>query len=96
MPSPEQLGISGGPGAPGKAPAAVARVDWNDLRARLDRLGSLGFHVDKLSSGTFRVAVVLPTGQPDRNHRVEVTAETEAGAAQLALQRAEAWVGQRH
>jgi hypothetical protein len=92
LPSPEQLGVSGTGPAPVTSPATALRVDWNDLRARLERLGALGLHLDKLAIG-YRVAFLLPTNQPDRAHHIEATADTEAAAIRLALQRAEAWVG---
>lgn len=89
MPSPGQLGIT-----PAGARAAEA-VDWNAARRRLDRLGAVYFHVEKLDAGGYRFTCLLPTRQPGRTHRVETVAASEAEAIRLALAKAEEWAGGR-
>src|SRR5262249_41416296 len=58
--------------------ASPAGVDWNAAHRRLDRLGALGFHLDRLAQGGCRVTFLLPTAQPERTHHIETTAATEA------------------
>ena len=89
MPSPKQLGI-----APASASPTDA-VDWNVARRRLDRLGAVYFHVEKLDGGGYRFTCLLPTSQRGRTHRVETVAATEADAIHLALAKAEEWAGGR-
>ena len=85
LPSPEALGIrmSAAP-----APAA-AILDWNLAHARMQRLGALGIHVDRLPQG-IRVTLILPAGQ-QLTHHVEVVAQSEAVAVNTALDNAESW-----
>jgi hypothetical protein len=68
--------------------AALEHLDWNALRDELSRLGAIGFHLDKLADGTYRVGFLLPTGHPERALRIEAVAATEAEAIRLALDRA--------
>jgi hypothetical protein len=88
LPTPEQLGLS--------APAAKdGKADWTAAHRRLDRLGAVSFQVQKLPEGNCRFVCLLPTDQPNYNHRVEVEAATEAEAVRLGLDRAESWTRQR-
>jgi hypothetical protein len=83
MPSPEQLGVS-------KArPAGSA--DWGAAHRRLQELGAVCFQLEKLPQGGCRCTCLLPTAQPDRNHRIEAVSDSEADAVRLALDKAEAW-----
>lgn len=84
MPSPEQLGVG--------APASAA---WGKLHQRLDQLGAMCFHLDKVAAG-YRVSCVLPTGQAERLHRIDVEASSEGEAIQLTLERAENWCAQNN
>lgn len=85
MPSPEQLGV-----APAR-PAAEVGLDWSTAHRRLDRLGAVCFHMEKLPRGGVRVTCLLPTAQPDRSHRIEAEAGSEIEAVQIILDRAETW-----
>ena len=66
--SPESLGIRVSP-----PQEVVAPLDWNSAHARLQRLGALGFHLDRLVPGDVRVTFMLPAGDgappPDRGRR---------------------------
>jgi len=89
MPTPEQLGV---------APALVrAEVDfdWTAAQRRLDRLGVVCFHMDKLDSGNCRFTCILPTRQSGLTHRVEAEAATSHEAVGLVLSQAEQWVSSR-
>ena len=83
LPSPEALGI--------QAPKAVApaAVDWNVIHARIQRLGALGIHTDRLPQGV-RVTLLLPAGQ-QQTHLIEVVADSESAAVNSAVANAEAW-----
>ena len=86
MPTPEQLGV---------APALVraeADFDWAAAQRRLDRLGVVCLHMDKLDNGNCRFTCILPTRQPGLTHRVEAEAATSQEAASLVLSQAEQWV----
>jgi hypothetical protein len=85
MPSPEQLGISRPPVAAGSG------SDWAAARARLDKLGAVCLHLEKLPQGGFQFTCLLPTAQPGRTHRVDATAPTEAEVIRLALDKSEEW-----
>ena len=86
MPTPEQLGV-----APALARAEVD-FDWTAAQRRLDRLGAVCFHMDKLESGNCRFTCILPTRQPGLTHRVEAEAATAGEAVGLVLGQAEQWV----
>lgn len=87
MPSPEQLGV-------GRSRTATASsVDWNTVYQQLDRFGALGIQRQHLPSGGYRVACLLPTGQPDRQHRIDVEAASEAEAVRLTLEKVAQWAG---
>jgi hypothetical protein len=101
MPSPDEVGVVppgaksvampslGAVGMPQPAKAGGSKVDWNETRERLDRLGAIGLQTAKLADGRHRVAFVLRTRQADQVQHVEATAATEAEAVALALDRAE-------
>jgi hypothetical protein len=96
LPPPEKLGIrtNSAPAAPtsqaqGTVPPATPEADWNDVRARLQRLGVLSFRLDRLEQGGHRVIFLLPAG-PSQHQHVEATGVTESAAVLLALHHAEA------
>jgi hypothetical protein len=82
LPSPEALGIkiSSATPAAGTAPTAV---DWNQVHARMEKLGVVHLQRDCLAQGGVRVILSLPS------HSAEATGDTEAAAVLLALERAE-------
>jgi hypothetical protein len=89
LPSPEQLGI-------GSARLADSPgIDWTAAHNRLDRLGTVCFHMEKLKQGGCRVTCLLPTAESGRIHHIDAEAATEAEAVRLALERAEGWAAQR-
>jgi hypothetical protein len=89
MPAPEQLGVSAG--WKGSLASAGEKVDWNTVLDKVNRLGSIGFHLTRLPQGGCQVTLLLPTGQTDRIQHIEASAATEADAVRLALERAEQW-----
>lgn len=96
LPAPEKLGIHAADMLPNAAspPIRVAEpesMDWNHAHARLQRLGALAFHLDRLTQGGFRVTFYLPGQQGQSTQLVEAVAETEAAAVAAALERAEAF-----
>jgi hypothetical protein len=84
LPTPEQLGLT-----PAKAPAA----DAAGLERRLQNLNAVGFRMTRVAGDRWQVVCELPTAQPDRTHRVEAEAATQAEAVRAVLDRAEQWVG---
>jgi hypothetical protein len=86
IPTPEQLGI--GP----TVDSNRSDLDWTDAHRRLERLGAVGFRLDKLEAGGCHFACLLPTRQPGLTHRVEADAATSAEAVRLVLGQAEQWV----
>jgi hypothetical protein len=90
LPSPESLGVGCGCDKCECSPCKCqAPRDWADLHERLEQLGALSFHQQKLSEGGYRVSFLMPTGRENRSQHVEATAETALQAAGLALNRAE-------
>jgi hypothetical protein len=85
IPSPRELGITSG------RPTQAASVDWAALHQRLERLGASSTHAEKLGQDRFRFTCLLPTGAPDRLHRIEAEASSEDEAVRLVLDQAEAW-----
>jgi hypothetical protein len=83
LPSPDELGITCAP-----APATNA-ADWADVHRRLERLGAVAFHQQKLAAGGYRFTCLLPSGQANRSQHIEAEAATATEAACLALDRAE-------
>lgn len=89
LPSPEELGL-----VRHSAPAptqASQTLDWNQAHARLQQLGAVGFHIDRLPAGNVRVSFLLPTSDPQRTHHVEAEAAHEGQAVYAALEQAETW-----
>jgi hypothetical protein len=84
IPSPEQLGI---------LRPAVTKGDSPSVQSRLDRLGALCSKSEKLAEGGYRFVCLLPSAKPQRHHRVEAVAPTEAEALRLAVERSEQWAG---
>jgi hypothetical protein len=96
LPSPEQLGVGCGCGKCECSPCNCnAPVDWAEVHRRLEQLGALSFHEQKMTEGGYRVSFLLPTDRENRSQHVEATAETAIQAAQLALDRAEALAKRR-
>jgi hypothetical protein len=89
MPTPDQLGISCAKVADADA------ADWTTARRRLDRLGAVCFHLEKLAQGGYRFTCLFPTTQPKRTHRVEAVAATEAEVVRLVLDKSEEWAAGR-
>jgi hypothetical protein len=89
IPTPEQLGL-GGTQPPDRGP-----TDWTAVHRRLDQFGATCLHLEKLPQGGCRFTCLLPTGQPDRSHRVEAQAASEAEAVHLVLQKTEEWAGRK-
>ena len=87
MPSPEELGVT--PTAPA---AALVKVDWNETRDRLQRMGCVGFQTAKIGDGRHRVVVTLRTNRVDQEQNIEAVAATEGEAVVAVLARAEQWV----
>lgn len=87
LPSPDQLGIR--PANPVSVPAVA--LDWNHTHARLQELGALGFHLDRMAQGSVRVTFYLPAGAGGRTRLIEAEAADDAQAVALALRQADAW-----
>jgi hypothetical protein len=87
IPSPEELGVSAA-----KSAAASVELDWAAVHRRLQELGA-DFLRQRLPQGGYRFTCLMPTNQPNRLHRVEAEAATEAEAVQLALNQANKWAG---
>jgi len=93
LPSPEALGVTANLNL--RPPAAPnTPVDWNQIQARMERLGVLRYEKDRQQVGV-RVMMLLPTSDPTRGQPVEAQAETEAVAIVMALDAAEAWMQKR-
>ena len=89
MPTPEELGV-----------AAVKRpenenIDWAAVHDRLNHLGATCFHLERMSQSACRITCLLPTDQPDRSHRIEAVASSEAEAIRLILAKAQEWAAGR-
>lgn len=89
LPSLEELGVA----VQAQVPVQASRpaLDWNRAHTRLQDLGAVGFHLDRLPNGGCRVTFLLPTSQPQRTHHVEAEAASEADAVRNALEQAETW-----
>jgi hypothetical protein len=83
MPSPEQLGVADR--------KSESNVDWNLVHRRFHDAGATCLLLDQRPNGGCKLTCLLPTGQPNRNHHIEVEAATEAEVARLALERLEEW-----
>lgn len=95
LPSPEELGLAEATPSEPSQGGSVSAFDWNLAHTRLQHLGAVGFHIDRLAPGRFRVTFFLPTAQARQTHHVEAEATSEAAAAQSALDQAEAWARMR-
>jgi hypothetical protein len=84
MPSPEQLGVR-------ETRKAESTVDWDLVHRRFHEAGATCFQLDNHPQGGCRLTCLLPTVNPDRTHRIEAVAATEAEVARLALERLEEW-----
>jgi hypothetical protein len=91
LPSPEALGV-----APAKSLATgPARTEnWNDLHARLRRLGPVGFRLDPIGAGQWRATLSVPQGAQGTRH-LQAEAASEADAAASVLGEAEAILAPR-
>jgi hypothetical protein len=83
MPSPEQLGVT--------VRKSESNVDWNLVHRRFHDAGATCLLLDQRPDGGCKLTCLLPTGQPNRNHHIEVEAATEAEVARLAVERLEEW-----
>jgi hypothetical protein len=83
LPTPEELGVGA---------RSAEQSDWTPGYRRLCDLGATSFQFTRLPQGGCRVSCVLPTAQPDRNHRIDAEAATEFEAIRLAVGAAEEWV----
>ncbi|HEY1861814.1 MAG TPA: hypothetical protein VGG61_15750 [Gemmataceae bacterium] len=83
LPSPEQLGVA--------VRKSESNVDWNLVHRRFHDAGATCFLLDHRPEGGCKLTCLLPTGQANRNHHIEVEAASEAEAARLALERLEEW-----
>lgn len=81
LPAPEQLGVNSPPSG----------TDWARVHQRLEQMGAVCFHLDKLSTGNYRVSCVLPSQTPDRTRHIDVEAGSKDEAVTLALAKAEEW-----
>lgn len=92
LPTPEELGVKFQPAAVERQQPLVKanEVNWDDLRARLKKIGALSFRVDRAEEGGFRAVFLLP-GTASDYQLVEAVGATEAAALQTALRQAETW-----
>jgi hypothetical protein len=95
IPTPEQLGVAQSPIQDGTRLDATG-LDWTAAHRRLERLGAVCFHMDKLESGACRFTCILPTTRPGLTHRVEAEAATAPEAVALVLSQAEEWSSAAH
>lgn len=86
IPTPEELGVG---------TRKVERDDWTAGYRRLCELGATCFQMRRLPQGGCNVTCLMPTGQPDRNHRIEAAAASEAEAVRLVVQAAEEWAARK-
>jgi hypothetical protein len=82
LPRPESLGIAKNLNV---TPALAPQVDWNQIQARMERLGVLTYNKTRLPTGVVRVTMTLPGAAAP----VEAQGATEAAAILLGLQQAE-------
>jgi hypothetical protein len=85
MPSPEALGVTS---FKRENPPST---DWTAVHTQLDRLGATCLHVERTPNGANRITCLLPTNRPDRTHRIEAEASSEAEAVRLVLAQANEW-----
>ena len=89
-PRPEALGVATSLDL--QPAAAPVQVDWNQIQARMERVGVVGYDKDRTTPGIVRVTLALATADPARRQPVTAQGETEAAAVLVALQQAEARV----
>jgi hypothetical protein len=87
LPSPEELGIVTAKVADPKDDS----FDWSQVQSRFRKAGASCFHVDFLPEGGCKVACVLPTSQPNCNHRIDAQGGSEEEVARSALAKLEEW-----
>jgi hypothetical protein len=91
LPRPEALGVSADLRVAQLPAVALApQVDWNQIQARMERLGVLSYHKVRMPTGAVHVMLTLPSADPTRGRPVEAQGATEAVAILAALQQAEA------
>ena len=99
LPTPQQLGVAPVQAAPAQAapvtatPITAPEIDWNDVRARLHRLGAVGFHLDHVG-GQWRAQLLVPVNAMEMR-TLESSAGTDAAAIAAVLQQAELQVARR-
>ncbi len=87
LPRPEALGVSADlKVAPALAPAPAAQVDWNQIQARMERLGVQAYNKVRMPTGAVHVTMTLPGA----NQPLAAQGATEAAAILVVLQQAEA------
>lgn len=90
LPTPQQLGL-----VPAKtATVTTPEIDWNDVRARLRRLGAVGFHLDQVGAGQWRARLLVPVNAQE-NRTVESSAANDTAAVAGVLQQAELLLARR-
>jgi hypothetical protein len=92
LPTPQQLGLAQAQATPA-APIAAREIDWNDVRARLHRLGAVGFHLDQVG-GQWRAQLLVPINAQEMR-TLESSAGNDAAAIAAVLQQAESQVARR-
>jgi hypothetical protein len=80
LPSPEQLGVALRP--------VDNELDWTAIHARIEELGIVSFHMDRLADGRARFTCWVPRDRPGLTQRIEAVAATKTEAVQLGLQQA--------
>jgi len=92
LPRPQALGVSTSLSMPG---LNVAAVDWNQLQARMERLGVLSYEKAKRENGAVQVTMLFPTSDPTKGQPMSAQSETEAAAVVMILNHAEEWARKR-
>src|SRR5262245_61658740 len=98
LPTPQQLGLAPAqavpaPAAPVATPFTAREIDWNDVRARLHRMGAVGFHLDHVG-GQWRAQLLVPVSAQEMR-TLESSAGSDAAAIAAVLQQAESQVARR-
>lgn len=88
VPGPQALGVSTSLSMP-EPKAAAAAVDWNQLQARMERLGVLRYQKAKAENGEVHVTMLFPTSDPTKGQPMSAQSETEAAAVVMILNHAE-------
>jgi hypothetical protein len=90
LPRPEALGVATSLNVPAATAPAPAKVDWNDIQARLVRLNVVEYQKAPAPTGGIQVTLGIPTANPSQRQRFQAQGNTEAAALLVALQQAEA------